>query len=157
MDLWAPDGLIEAAIDDRVPAGAQFDITSDETGDASAIRIISANATVVGVALSGEGKLAGGPATPGLASGWILAGAGARPGVTTAWIFNPSPDSVTVEITPITGGEPIGVEVAGSSLGSVELPITAAGYLLGASGPVAAAWTTSGVGLAYAPGLPIDG
>lgn len=157
MDLWAGDGLNEAAIDDVVPAGAQFDISSAETGDAQAVRIISTNATVVALSMTGEGVLAGGPAVPGLFTRWLLAGAGALPGTTTAWIFNPSPDSAQISVIPVGGGEPIVMSIGGSARSAVDLPASAAGYVLESSVPVAAAWTTLGVGLAYSPGLPLDG
>lgn len=157
MDLWALDGLNEAAIDDVVPAGAQFDISSAETGDAQAVRIISANATVVAISLTGEKVLAGGPAAPGLFIRWLLAGAGALPGTTTAWIFNPSPDSAQITVTPVAGGDPIVVSIGGSARAGVDLPASAAGYVLDSTTPVAVSWTTIGVGLSYSPGLPLDG
>ena len=40
---------------------------------------------------------------------------------------------------------------------TIDLPASAAGYVLDSSVPVAAAWTTLGIGLAYSPGLPLDG
>jgi hypothetical protein len=157
MDLWALDGLNEAAIDDVVPAGAQFDIPSAETGDAQAVRIISSNATVVALSMTGDGVLAGGPAAPGLFGRWLLAGAGALPGSTIAWVFNPSPDSAQITVSPVAGGDPIVVSIGGSARAAVPLPSSAAGYVLDSSAPVAVAWTTLGVGLAYSPGVPLDG
>jgi hypothetical protein len=79
------------------------------------------------------------------------------PGSTIAWVFNPSPDSAQITVSPVAGGDPIVVSIGGSARAAVPLPSSAAGYVLDSSAPVAVAWTTLGVGLAYSPGVPLDG
>ncbi len=157
IDTWSPEGAVEAAFDDVVPSGGQIDLTDEDIGTATVMRIITANPSVVGIAIDGEGTVAGGPAVRGVSTRWLLAGAGSLPGTTLVRVFNPQQDRISVVLRPLDGSPELRVEVPGSALREIELTREGPGFILEAGAPVAAAWLTSGVGLTYASGVPLDG
>ncbi len=158
IDLYTTEGLVEAAIDNSVPAGAQFDVMADELGTAQAVRVISAGPVVAAISLEGDDTMAGGPAAGSPASSWVLPGAGVLPGTTTVWVFNPGDEDVSVSLIEFgsDGGGTSIVVPAGALLG-IPMASTQIGYTLVAQSPVVTVWTSMGAGLAYAAGIAIDG
>lgn len=157
LDIFSTEGLVEAAIDDSVPSGAQFDLIHDEIATAQAVRVVAAGAVVAAISLEGEGTLAGGPAALSAATVWGLPGAGVLPGASTVWIFNPGAEPASLTLTPIGTGNPTGADVLAVGLVGVPVARASAGYVLVSDRPVVAVWTAAGTGLAYAAGVPLDG
>lgn len=155
IDLWSTGGLVEAAIDDVVADRSQYGLDVDRLAGVFAARVISTGPTGVGVSMEGVGLVAGGPAIPRLSTRWLLAGAGMLPGTTTMWFFNPGAEDVSLVATSLTSGSERRLTVAAGSLQGIQLGQGEVGFVAEASGEIAAAWTSLGVGMAYSAGIPL--
>lgn len=142
IDVYGPDGLVEAAYEDAIPAQGQVTIPLGDLLEGSgAIRVLSANPIAAALRFSGEAANAVVPGSPAVSPSWRLPGAG-RLGDSIVHVFNPGDIDVTVELQAGTGDPLTTVAVPAGSM--VDVPISARGVggRLEADGDVIVSWTT---------------
>ncbi|HEX7097959.1 MAG TPA: DUF5719 family protein [Acidimicrobiia bacterium] len=143
IDVYGPDGLLEAAYEDVIPAQSQITIpVGDLLEGAGAIRVLSANPVAAALRFSGDGANAVVPGSSAASPSWRLSGAG-RLGDSVVHVFNPGDVEVTAELQSGTGRPITSVAVPPQTL--VQVPITArpVGGRLEADGDVVVTWTTN--------------
>lgn len=144
LDVYASDGVVEAAYEDSVPAEGQAVIpTSELMEGAGMVRVVAAGPVAAALSLSGEAGLAVVPGTATPAPTWLLPGAG-QAGGTQVHVFNPGELGVRASLLSGTGEEIETFDVPASSMVDVELPAQDAGARLEADGDLAVHWTTPG-------------
>lgn len=158
VDVYGPDGLVEAAVEDVIPARAHVDIPLAELGEVSAVRVFAATPVVASVVFDGPGIRAGGPGSPGLALDWMVPGVSAT-GPGSLWVFNPGELDATVSVLPLSPAETSrSIVVPALGLVEIDVPGGGSGVALESDLEIAVAWTVTGeTGLAYASGVPLGG
>lgn len=143
IDVYGPDGVVEAAYEDVIPAQSQVTIPlGDILEGPGAIRVLSVNPVAAALRFSGEGANAVVPGVATPSPSWRLSGAG-RLGDSVVHVFNPGDVEVTVELQAGTGDPLTSVAVPPET--AVDIPISARsiGGKLEADGDVVVTWTTA--------------
>ena len=147
IDLYGPDGLVEAFETGQVPARGQAIVDIGAVSPvASAVRIVTTAPVGAFLRISNETGVAltSGSTTP--TSVLLLPGAGAVPGG-SGWItlLNPGLEDVSADVTimgPASRTETVSV-AAGEVLEMALSTEGALGYAISGNGPLVASWSTS--------------
>lgn len=158
LDVYGPDGLFEAMVEDTIPARGQVVVPVAELlGEAAGtVRVVAAAPVGAVLTLSGDAVRAAVPGVEAPAASWLLPGAGAL-GPSRINVFNPGEFDVTVELQGGGGGTVETQVVPAGQLGRIRLPAGAGGRLL-ADGDVIVTWVTlTDEGMAGDAGRPLEG
>ncbi|HJR92060.1 MAG TPA: DUF5719 family protein [Acidimicrobiia bacterium] len=142
LDVYGPDGLVEAAYENTVPARGQFSIRVGElVEEEGALRVVAAAPVAAALRLAGDGTRAVVPGVSRLSPSWLLPGAG-RLGPSTAYLFNPGEIEVEADILSGNGRRVLtSVTVPGGTMVGVEVS-TAHAARIEADGDLAVTWLT---------------
>lgn len=144
LDVYAVEGLAEAAYEDVVPARGQVVIPAGDLLEGpGVVRVVAAGPVAAVLRLSGEGTVAVIPGITAPGPSWLLPGAG-RLGDSTVHVFNPGEVTVAAQLLSGTGSEIEAFEVPADAMIDVALPERGVGARVEADGEVVATWTTTG-------------
>lgn len=146
LDVYGPEGLLEAAREDVVPARSQLVIPAgDHLEGPGVIRVVAAAPLGAAARFSGEGGIAVVPGIPSAGPSWLLPGAG-RHGASRAHVFNPGVGEAAVRILDPAGEEVVAGAVAAAAMARFDLP-EGPGVVVEADAEVVVSWTTLGDGV----------
>lgn len=160
VDIYGPDGLVEAADEGAVPERGQITIDLAELGgSAGAFRVVSAQPVAVFLRTVADDGLALTSGAPVAASQWMLPGAGSlAEGVGSLVILNTGLDDANVIITDhrrqsIARQFPV---PAGSVIEAPGIVGTGDGYSVSGDGDLVVLWASSlGTARVYSIGTPL--
>lgn len=159
VDVWGAEGILEAAVEDTIPAQGHVDIPVDSIAEGiTAMRVFAENPVVATLVFEGPGVRAGGPGTEVVGFEWQV------PGVTVAgggtlWIFNPTEFDGLAVVQPLGPGEDA-AEIALPAAGLVSWPVSqgGTGVAVSSSIEISVVWTAASEnGVAFARGVPVGG
>jgi hypothetical protein len=161
LDVYGPQGLIEAFREGTVPARGQASVRLDglELEGAAAIRVISTQPVAVFMRLVADPSVALTSGASTTATEWLLPGAGLSQGGTGSLaVFNAGLDEDRVVVTAHRD-QPVSQEVVVPAGVAVEVPSVegnANAYSVRGGGDLVALWvSTTPAGTAYSIGVPI--
>jgi hypothetical protein len=160
MDVYGPDGLVEAFQEGVVPArGLAVLPPGAADAGASAIRVVSTQPVAVFLRTVHEGGVALTTGSTETSSRWLLPGAGLAPGATGSMvILNAGLDEANVVVTALRD-QSVAQQFPVPAGTVVQIPAiegNANAYLLEGEGLLVPLWvTTTGTGSAYSIGVPI--
>ncbi len=143
LDVYGPEGLVEAAYEGTVPARGQMVVPVSELLEGEGVvRIVAASPVSAVLRLTGEEVRALIPGVPEAGTSWMLPGAG-RLGSTAIHLFNPGEVDVAARVLSDIGTSLEEIDIPAGSWATVE----ASGNLLGArvegDGDLIVTWTTA--------------
>lgn len=138
LDVYGPEGLIEAAYEEVVPLRGQATVPlADLLTGPGVVRVVAAAPVAAAIRHTGEGTRAITPGVTTPSAGWRLPGAGLL-GTTTLLVFNPGELDATARVFSASGAEVATLEVAAGSLATANVEAT--GLRLEADGEVVLTW-----------------
>ncbi|MGH8916660.1 MAG: DUF5719 family protein [Acidimicrobiia bacterium] len=160
IDVYGPDGLVEASDEGVVPARGETVIAAGAAGaEAAAIRVLSTQPVAVFLrAAGGSGVAITSGSTLG-ASRWLLPAAGLGPGGTGRMVILNSGLEEAIVVVTAQRAESVAQEIpvpAGSVIEVEALEGNANAYTLKGEGLLVPVWvTTAGTATAYSIGVPM--
>ena len=161
LDLYGPEGLIEAFAEGVVPVRGASVIPLGDLGleSASAVRVVSTQPVAVFFRAVSEAGVAITNGSAATASSWLLPGAGLVPGSTgSVVILNAGIDESTVTVTAHSE-QSVAEQFSLAGGGVIEFPAFAGNanaYTVEGEGFLVPLWVTAtGTGTAYSIGVPI--
>jgi hypothetical protein len=161
VDVYGPQGLVEAQQDGVVPArgSVSLPLSGIGVGAAAGVRIVATQPVAVFQRLAADTGVAITAGAAATSSGWLLPGAGLSAGGTgSLLIFNAGLEEDTVLVTALRD-QPASQEIAVPAGMVVEVPAMegrANAYTVEGQGQLVAAWVTTGDGAtAYSIGVPL--
>jgi hypothetical protein len=161
VDVYGPQGLVEAQQDGVVPARGSVSLPLSGIGveAAAGVRIVATQPVAVFQRLAADTGVAITAGAAATSSGWLLPGAGLSAGGTgSLLIFNAGLEEDTVLVTALRD-QPASQEIAVPAGMVVEVPAMegrANAYTVEGQGQLVAAWVTTGDGAtAYSIGVPL--
>jgi len=149
LDVYGPDGLVEAAHEGTIPArGQELVPVSDLLEGPGVIRVVAAGPVSSVLRLAGEGARALIPGVSGAATSWMLPGA-ARLGPTDVHVFNPGEIEAVVSVRDGSGEVIEEADLGGGSWTTVRVPEGSSGVRVESDTDLIVTWTAfTGAGLA---------
>lgn len=160
LDLYGPEGLVEAFDQGMVPArgSVAVDVAAAATAEAVAFRVVSTQPVGVFLRHEGEDGLALTSGSTVTASRWLLPGAGMAGGSGRIVVLNAGLEDATATITAygretVVKGPPVR---AGTVLEFASISDGASAYTVTGEGLLVPMWvTTTGTATSYAGGVPL--
>lgn len=143
LDVYGPDGLVEAAHEGTVPArGQELVPVSNLLEGPGVIRVVAAGPISAVLRLAGEGARALIPGVSEAATSWMLPGA-TRLGSTDVHVFNPGEIEAVVSVRG-GGGELIEeADLGGGSWATIRVPQGSPGTRVESDTDLIVTWTAS--------------
>lgn len=143
LDVYGPDGLVEAAQEGTVPARGQEVVpVSDLIEGPGVIRVVAAGPVSAVLRLTGEGTRALIPGVAEAATSWMLPGA-TRLGPTDVHVFNPGEIDAVASVRGGSGELIEEVDLGGGSWTTIPIPEGSSGVRVESDTDLIVTWTTS--------------